>query len=162
MVAAGGRINASDINEAIDASAEKPMCVLRKGTVTSVANNSTAALLWDAEDLDTHGWHNNSSNTSRITPTKAGWIRITATVTFSGNTTGRRGIVIRFNGSSTWWGTTFIATSSANVTVTVTVSVPANGSGDYFEVGAFQDSGGALNTADTTSTRFEAEWLRDL
>jgi hypothetical protein len=43
----------------------------------------------------------------------------------------------------------------------VTATRLANGTTDYFEVFAYQDSGGALNSADTTSTRFETEYVRD-
>lgn len=162
MVASGGKVFSSDINEVIDGTIERPLCILRKSTVTSIANNSVTSLTWDTEDMDSDGWHSTSSNTSRITPTKAGWIRFTGTITFANNSAGRRGIALRFNGSTTWWGTTIFSGVNANLTVTLTVTVPANGSTDYFEIGAFQDSGGALNTADTATTRFEAEWIRDL
>lgn len=162
MVSAGGKVFASDVNDVINGTIQRPLCVLRKSTVTSIANNSVTSLTWDTEDVDTAGWHSTSSNTSRITPNKAGWIRFTGTITFASNAAGRRGLVLRFNGTSTWWGATFFSGVAANITVTLTVTVPANGSTDYFELGAFQDSGGSLNTADTTTTRFEAEWIRDL
>jgi hypothetical protein len=130
-----------------------------------VANNG-AALTWDTEDVDTDGWHSTSSNTSRITPTKAGYVRFSGTIGWAvgANTTTRRGVAIDTNGTNRRYGSMIVpsATASQNVYVTGLWTLPCNGTTDYFELIGYQNSGGALDTADALSTRFEAEWLRNL
>jgi hypothetical protein len=146
----------TDVGEIVALTSERPLCILRKATITSV-DNLGEILTWDIEEVDTAGIH---STGSRITPNVAGWYRFTATITFSANTTGRRGIAIYINGGTATYGQTVFATGSGNITVTVTATRAANGSTDYFEVFAYQDSGGGLNSADIVSTRFEAEFIR--
>lgn len=138
----------------------RPLVILRKSTITSVATGG-AALTWDTEDIDTDDWHSTSVNTGRITPSRACWIQFTATVHWASNATGRRGAAIRKNGSSIYYGVIQPGSSAGNTSVTVVRTLQANGTSDYFEVLAFQDSGGNLNTADVTNTVFEAVYARD-
>jgi hypothetical protein len=114
--------------------------------------------------VDTHGWHSTSVNTSRITPNKAGWIRFSATVPWAVNATNRRGVAIDVNGTNRRYGNMILATATAsqNVYAVGTWTLSFNGSTDYAELVAYQNSGGALDTADVLSLRWEAEWLRDL
>lgn len=161
-VGAGGIIYASDINRALRGGPERPLVILRNTVTQSVANNSVAtALTWDTEVEDTHGWHSTTSNTSRITPTVAGWIEVIAFIHFAGNTTGRRAAVLKLNAGSPNYGEIKAATSASGVSSSVTRQYEVNGTTDYVEVFGFQDSGGALNTADTTNTYVAARWLRD-
>jgi len=161
-VGAGGIIYASDINRALRGGPERPLCVLRNAAVQSVANNSVAtALTWDTEVVDTHGWHSTSSNTSRITPNVAGWVELKAFVHFAGNATGRRAAVAKMNAGTANYGEIKAATSASGVSALVVREFLVNGSTDYLEVFGFQDSGGALNTADTTNTFFSVRWLRE-
>lgn len=165
MVSAGGKVFASDINAVINGSTKRPLCILRKATITTVANNG-AALLWDTEDVDTDGWHSTSSNTSRITPTKAGWVELSGCIGWAvgANTTTRRGIAVDFNGGSRRYGTMAVpsATASQNVYVTSSWILSFNGTTDYAELIAYQNSGGNLDTVDVLATTFRAKWLRDL
>lgn len=162
MVSAGGIIYASDMNRALRGGPEKPLVILRNSTVTSVANNSvTTGLPWDTEVEDTHGWHSTSSNTSRVTPNVAGWVRLTSIIHFAGNATGRRAAVAKLNGGTANYGEIKAATSASGVATIIIRDFEVNGSTDYLEVFGFQDSGGALNTADTTNTYLAVEWLRE-
>lgn len=52
----------------------------------SVAHNTVTNLLFTSEDFDPLGWHSTSVNTDRITPTIAGWYRVTLTVAYASDT----------------------------------------------------------------------------
>jgi hypothetical protein len=57
-------------------------------TGQSLTNNTITELLFDTdgtgvEDLDPLGWHENTTNPGRITPTIAGWYRVTGAALFS-------------------------------------------------------------------------------
>lgn len=158
-VSVGDEVDADLLNELANRS-RKGLCIVRKSTVTSVADGG-ALLSWDTEDIDTDGWHSTSSLTSRIVPTIPGWYRCTATVHWAGNVNGRRGVAIAINGGSFRYGQIIAATINAVVGVTVTRTIQCNGTTDYLEVSAYQNSGGALNTSDTTGTVFEVEYVRD-
>ncbi len=161
-VGGGDIILAADMNRALRGGPERPVTILRKGTVTSVADGG-AVLLWDTEDLDTDGWHSTSSNTSRITPTRAGWIELTACIVWAVNATNRRGVGFKMNGGSTIFGNLILATATAsqNVAAVGNREFQVNGTTDYLECFAYQNSGGALSTADVASTFFSARWLRE-
>lgn len=163
MVAvAGGPTQLADLQAVTAGSTQRPVCLLRKTLPVGVASGG-AVLSWDIEDLDTHGWHSTSVNTSRVTPTKAGWVRVTGTVHWANTSaTGRRGVAVRVNGGNTTYGTLIPGTTVGNTGTTVTKTVAVNGTTDYIEVFAFQDSGGSVNAVDGLSTCFEVEWLRDL
>lgn len=149
----------TDVESIAVRTVEKPLCIVRKSTVTNVANNG-AVLTWDTEDTDPNGLHSTSSNTSRITPNVAGWYRITATVHWAANATGRRAVAINKNGATAGYGQISPGSSAGTTSTTVTRTVQANGSTDYFEVFAYQDSGAGLNTADTVGTVFEVSFER--
>lgn len=160
MVSAGRRTNSSDVNAIIAGTIEKPLCILRKATVTNVANNGQV-LSWDIEDRDTHGFHDTGTNPSRVTPNVAGWYRITATVHWASNATGRRAVAINFNGGSARYGQIIPGSSAGNLGVTETRTLLANGTTDYFEVFAYQNSGASLDTADIVGTVFEVVFERN-
>lgn len=143
---------------------QAPLVGLTNTTIQSVANNG-AVLTWDNENAgaaatDPEGFHSTSSNTSRITPTIAGWYRFSGTIHWSANATGRRGTGVRYNGSTIFYGMIIPASSVGTTSTMVSISLFANGTTDYFELFGYQDSGGSLNTADTTSTNFQAAMFR--
>lgn len=132
-----------------------PGAQARQATLQSIANNSaTAYLTFDAEDWDddpfgTGTHHDNVTNNSRITIAYAGKYRLSGGVTYAANATGRRGLLWAVNGTLVPGGETAFAaavnvqnTSVSARTIEITLSV-----GDYVQLAAFQDSGGALNTA---------------
>jgi hypothetical protein len=161
-VAGGDIITAATINRALRGGPERPLCILRNSAVQSVANNSvTTPLSWDTEVEDTHGWHSTSSNTSRITPNVAGWVEVTSVIHFAGNSTGRRAGVVKLNGGTPNYGEIKAAGSASGVSAFVVREIEVNGTTDYIEVFPFQDSGGALNTADVTNTFVSVKWLRE-
>ena len=160
MPSAGEPIESADVQEVRAGSLEKPLCILRKAGVTTVANNGSV-LSWDTEDYDSHAFHDTVTNPSRVTPKVAGWYRITATVHWTSNSTGRRAVAINFNGGGARYGQIIPGSTAGNLGTTVTRTLLANGTTDYFEVFAYQNSGGNLDTADTTGTVFEVSFERN-
>ena len=123
-------------------------CVLTI-TAGSIANNSeislgAAAPLW-VEESDALGWHSASSNIERITPTVAGRYGVHLSSAWATNSTGVRLTRIRRNGAE-------IVSSDVVTAGTVSATGPAqisehevsmNGTTDYFDFRAYQNSGAA-------------------
>jgi hypothetical protein len=170
VVFSGAPVEAADINDILTASLAKPLVRLVQTSAQSLTNSTLTALTFGAssEDVDTHGFHDTGTNTSRVTPTIAGWYRISVTVVFP--TTAAVSIIRAAAGKN---GTAVapltsnkpVAATSTAVTASATALQQANGSTDYFEGLALQTSGGALSTsvaaAGLTSV-LEVEYIRGL
>lgn len=164
MSVAGGQIiTAADMNRALRGGPERPTCILRRTAALTVATGTQVLATWDVEDLDTHGWHSTSVNTSRITPNVAGYIDFTTQLTYGSvaGGPGRRTVQFRKNGVTTYWGALAAGLASANIAVHSSREIYCDGVSDYVEVYAFQDSGSSINTADLLNTYFSAKWLRE-
>ena len=170
MVAAGDKILATDVDDIEDYTINRPLVRLIAQSAQSLTDNTTTAITFGAssEDVDTHGYHDTASNTSRITPTigvSAYW-RITALAWISSNTTTSDFFVgIYKNGS--------IHTINRNkpdpgvsdaFSAQVTAIVLLNGTSDFVEMFINNDDtgGAARNTATGAGTAcvLEAEFLR--
>lgn len=125
---------------------DKPTCRAKRTSVQSIANSTLTAIQFDAEDWDSASMHSTSSNTSRITVPSGGggkyaigWYWYWAT-----NTTGRRVMRVNKNGSLLLeienYKDASVGTCTPNGLIFDTAVA-----GDYYEVIAFQTSGGALN-----------------
>ena len=128
-----------------------PMAHLRQSAVQSIPNGVSTAITFELEDVDTNlvgtPQHDLVTNNSRFTAVYPGWYLCTGGVGFAANVTSRRG-------SS--WGVNGVATTASDVRGAATSAsaaiYPARtmflflNVGDYVELFAFQDSGGALNT----------------
>jgi hypothetical protein len=122
-------------------------CVVKNTSAQTLTNNTNTAIAWTAEDIDTDGFHDNTTNNSRITiPTgKGGKYLISAKLAYAGNATGERAVQIYKNGSlvlqmnvkNGLTGTFFTPTNTGVFTAVAT---------DYFEIYGYQNSGGNLNT----------------
>jgi hypothetical protein len=115
----------------------------------SLGNNSlvkitfnTASSTPDIGSYDPQGWFNNASD--RIVVGQAGFYNITANVGFASNATSRRLILIYVNGNQRE-GVQVPASPSGTTLLSISSNVYLD-SGDYVEVFALQQSGGALNT----------------
>lgn len=111
----------------------------------SVANaGAGTALTFNTERWDTGNFHSTSSNTSRLTAPTAGLYSIGGCVRFAASSAGTRAVALRLNGS-TVIDDVFIDVDSA-IAHTIKVGTEYQlAAGDYVELVAFQDSGGALN-----------------
>lgn len=118
-------------------------CDIYNSSAQTINNNTTTALNFDTETQDTDGYHSTSTNTSRITiPTGLGGIyAIVAQVDWANNSSGKRVLDVRVNGS------TFInsesrppSTSDPTPNHEITSILPL-AAADYVEITAFQNSG---------------------
>jgi len=119
----------------------------RQSVAQSLTSAVFAPVTFDLEDVDNYSGHSTVTNTSRYTAQVAGWYLCSGTVAFTGNATGRR--------ASDWMKNGSVLNGSQLASapgVSTAVEIPAAtmlitlGVGDYVEIGAYQESGGALNT----------------
>lgn len=107
----------------------------------TLTNNTTQFVSWDDETFDTDGFHDNSTNPSRITiPSgKGGYYSVTAKVQFQDiNATGGRQLGFVKNGS-TFLG--FFESNNTNVQEVMLTSIVNLSAADYIEVRLYQTSG---------------------
>ena len=131
----------------------------QRTTTQSIANNSFVAITSGSEEYDTASYHDNSTNTSRMTIPRTGKYLITASIEYAANATGVRAIGIRLDGS-TYIASQSTASLGAVLATTVSTSVVYNLSASaYVEMMAYQTSGGALNTLGNSLTHFSITYL---
>lgn len=154
MATVGEDILAEDLN----AISQKPVVRLIQAAAQSLANASNVAVTFAAgsEDIDTDGFHDTTTNTSRITPTVAGYYRLTGTLWMSAATFNDVSLQVSIgkNGSVTA-PTKRLRYQSATSTarcISVEAVLQADGISDYFELIGNQSTGGALNTQTGGST----------
>jgi hypothetical protein len=127
----------------------------------SISNNTfTAATNW-AEDIDTDGYYNSGTSTSRITiPTgKSGKFLIQMQCQWADNATGLRRLRLYKNGtgSSIWSARNrYLDGSSQSQAINVVQSLSA---GDYIEMYGFQGSGGSLEFISVECSWFGVTYL---
>jgi hypothetical protein len=106
----------------------------------TVANNTYTALTWNQETFDTDSFHNNSTNTSRITiPTgKGGYYAVFGFVQNDTNTAGGRTLAIYKNGALFAYVSDTPSAQAPSSQISATMSLVAT---DYIELFVYQDSG---------------------
>lgn len=140
---------------ALEAGPTVRACKLAQQSGQNIPDGSDTVLTFGSgsEEIDTHGWHSTSSNTSRITVDRTGYYEVTAQVAYAFNTTlNYCDIAIRKNGSTLYRSGNLAPTGANNVSKSggsITELIAAN-SGDYFEASALQNSTG--DVAQTTNT----------
>lgn len=131
----------------------------------STSDSSFKTINLNTENFDTDTIHSNVTNNSRLTvPSGATYVRLYAQIGWATNSTGKRTIVIQKNGSSNYNGylsTSGDAGSGGVIYLNVQGIVQVTG-GDYFEMLAFQSSGGALDVIGNTygPTKFAMEIIQ--
>ena len=123
-------------------------CQLYRTTNQTISNSSQTNIAWDAEPLDTNGFHDNSTNNTRITiPSgKDGKYLINVLVKWDLNTSGRRNLLLQKNGSTMTTADWLWNPSTVEGYVMCTVSFISSAvATDYFEVRVNQNSGGNLD-----------------
>jgi hypothetical protein len=115
----------------------------------TLSNNTDTYLSWTTEKYDTDGFHSTVTNTSRITiPTgQGGYYEFRWSLMFASNVNGNRRFRLVKNAAGyddgpilTVGSTNSGLVGMCNSTVVETIA------GDYWEIQAFQDSGGSLAT----------------
>jgi hypothetical protein len=124
-------------------------CRVYASSAQTISNATDTKIAFANESYDTDGFHDNSTNNTRLTVPAglAGYYRVTANLGFASNTSGRRILAIAFNGGGAISQVEFSpAGSSVEPAGTITDTYFLNVA-DYIEVNVYQTSGGNLNTA---------------
>lgn len=169
-MAAGDIVFYVDLQDVIDGSLQKPLVKLVQQTLQSFAHNVDTPITFgtSSEIIDTHGFHSETVNNTRVTPTVAGYYRCTGLFFVdSVSTITNYGVVVRLNG-------TVVAprqrvqpsaqTFTKSVQVTTTVQV--NGSTDFLDLCGYQFDTGAVArnsvVGGSFGSTFEVEFIRGL
>jgi hypothetical protein len=135
--------------------------VYKVTTAQSISNDTDTDITFNAEDFDTNGFHDNSTNNARITiPSgKAGKYILQTSITFASNSSGTRNVAFRKNGT-TVLGSMLMPALSGFAQRVQHFYIADLSVGDYVTVEVNQNSGGSLNVlADQVYTRFAAIYL---
>ena len=146
---------------------QPPMVKLRQTTGQSLTHNTYTAVTWNVEDFDPYNWHNPTVNSSRITPTYPGWYRGWIAVGFGTSTAGSfRVALLGKNGTHVRSRRDAKPSTTAGHArrIVTPFLIPMNGTTDYVEAFAYQDTGGALalQTSSHLLTYFFMRWCGSL
>lgn len=116
-----------------------------RATTQSIGNVTFTAFACDTEDFDTDGFHDNSTNNSRITIPAGlgGRYLVLGGIEWTGSTAGERILSLRVNGTDAGGWDRHVAGSTGEVGQN-TSAVLTLTAGDYVELFAYQSSGGSL------------------
>ena len=158
-VAAGGRILASTMNDVIKYGLNRALVRLVQASAQSIPDNTQTALTFTGtEDIDPYGFHDPVTNTSRLTPTIPGTYLFFGSYYTDSATTGVSiDCSVRKNaGTTTASGNRAALASSFTMSQDAQAIFDMNGSTDYVELMALQDSSGAVNSR--ISARFTSHF----
>jgi len=147
---------ATDVSYLKDRADNPPRARLTHSTTQSLTDGALTAVAFDGEATDSAALHDNATNNSRITiPTGEGgmWL-FSGLVEFAANATGQRKLQFRTDGSANFGGVTVDAAASGVTQLALTFMLVLN-AGQYAELMASQNSGGALNL--TSTRQFSAQ-----
>jgi hypothetical protein len=106
----------------------------------SIAHDTVTNVAFTTEEYDTDAYHDNATNTSRITIPVSGYYDVRLQGEYaSGSTSGSRFMTLLLNGATLH----FVSGVGTNQGMTLTIQKFFNG-GDYLEFQVYQNSGGAL------------------
>lgn len=140
-----------NIQDQLDAKAQaafRGALVYYGGLGQSIADTFTTAVAFNYESYDTDEIHDGSTNNTRLTvPAGVTKVRLSGSVAWAGNTTGRRALRMYKNGVGSFAGNPHSTQSGYSVSHGQSVSSGALAvtGGDYFELVVYQDSGAALD-----------------
>jgi len=169
--AAGQILEDADLTALKQSSSQKPVGRVTVSGQQSIAHNTYVAIIFNVEDIDTHGQHDLVTNTTRVSPNVSGLYRAYGYVCLGGRTDyARVEVTIRPNG-----GTPIAPSFSDRPPLTdagqtleygSTALVECDGVSDYFEVVCRQQNGAsaAQLTAQSVHLTCSLEWerIRDL
>jgi hypothetical protein len=133
-----------------------------RDTNLSILNNTVTAVTLPSESHDDEGWHSLVGNTERITITRAGVYVVGGQIEYAANATGLRYCIIYKNGiAGVALASPAIIATSGSLTTIVDANAPVvlMDAGDYFNLGAFQNSGGPLNVTSAFLAAFRLSRL---
>jgi hypothetical protein len=128
----------------------------------SIPNNTFTKVAFQTEEFDTNSNYDNATN-YRFTPTVAGYYQVNSQIAW-GVTTTTSGTIIAIykNGTRFKDGSGIIGSNVWGNQNNVACLISMNGSTDYIEVYAYQNSGGAVNvnSGGPNNTYFQACLVR--
>lgn len=119
-------------------------CFVNTTGTTSVTNNTFTAIAFAAEVNDTNGFHDNTTNNTRVTvPSgQAGYYRLTGGGEWDTNTTNERILVFRLNGGTEYgWIRANVGANNGGFSQQVVAPPIYLAVADYIELYAYQTSG---------------------
>jgi hypothetical protein len=123
---------------------------------TTVPDSTYTKILFASEDFDT----NNCFSSSRFTPNVAGYYQVNANARFGSFTVSSVFLAIYKNGGAYFRGNGSSMNSSGFVYPTISGIVYCNGTTDYIELYAYQNSGSSQTTDDGTVYKFNGVMVR--
>lgn len=167
--AVGQRFTAATLQALADYTINRPLVRLVSVATQNLTDNTAAAIAFGTGStlIDTHGYHSESINNTRITPVLAGYYKIFGLVAYGSATTLLSlQTVIRLNGvdqpGNTREGPN--ATSSPRGTPAGPITLFCDGLTNYIEIAGLQDNSGGTTIATTSSgstvSYLEVEFLR--
>jgi len=126
----------------------RPRANIRQTAVQSIPNGAYTSISFQTEDYDTPSGHDPVTNNTRYTAPITGKYTFSGGVAFVANGSGLRGTRWAKNGtalnaSASMFVTVGAGAASRITAQTIGVDLAA---GDFVELQAFQDTGGAINT----------------
>lgn len=120
----------------------------------SIANTTATAIAFNGEDADNDAIHDTVTNNTRLTCRTAGVYHISGSVLWATGAGNYRQLKIQKNGATELISVSQPPVGGGNGTRQVVNATVELAVGDYVELIAQQDSGGALNVTTDVSTRF--------
>lgn len=162
--------------DTINLIADRPVCKLIQNTTgNTIASGGSAALAFGvgSEDIDTHAFHDDAVNNTRITPNIAGVYLVkchliwafNSTISYCSTTLFKNGATFATSGNLQFPSTGQNGVSKFGGIVVEEVEM--DGSSDYVEMYAGHTSAGAVSqttnvASPSAASRFSAIWLRPL
>lgn len=132
-------------NLAKDMNPPVPQARVYNNANLSITNNTVTAATFNSERWDSGDLHSTSSNTSRLAAPITGLYVIGGHVRFAANSSGRRDVFVRVNGSTQIAVSRNSAPHATDDTYLSVATAYRLTAGDYVELCVFQNSGGSLN-----------------
>lgn len=126
-----------------------------QSSAQTVNNSTWTKIALQTEEFDTANSFDNATN-YRFTPNIAGYYQVNGVINFSANATGFRFIHIYKNGSAFKAGQNTVSGSVNFTQINVSALIYLNGSTDYIEMYANQNSGSNLTTSGNGDVYFQA------
>lgn len=137
------------INTAIDFLMNPPMCKVRQTVIQSIPSGAVTPIQFDTEDIDTDNMFSDAANT-KITPKTPGIYRGWWSSSWGDNSTagttrysglGKNGSEVRHR-----FDLRPVTTAASRISGGHAFYIPMNGTTDYVELRAYQNTGAAQNT----------------
>lgn len=144
----GQRLTAALLQQLADYTVNRPVGYIVASGAQALADNTQVAIQFSGtDDIDTDGFHNPSSNNTRITPNVAGYYSFTVFGFFQAQATPViSDVSVRKNGSTHFAPAGRYPGSTQAFSLPSVVYMEMNGTTDYIELMMLQDSAGADNT----------------